>query len=224
MSHQGLASVNRSIGAAATAAGRQFSEVKLIAVSKTFGASYIEPIIGAGQRVFGENRVQEAKAKWPLLKERMPDLELHLIGPLQGNKAKDAVALFDGIHTIDRPKIADAVAHEIARQQRKLQLFIQINTGREKQKAGVDPNGADGFVDYCRSQAGLTIHGLMCIPPLAEEPRPHFELLRDIARRNGLEGLSMGMSADFVEAIACGATHVRIGSAVFGERTASLPG
>lgn len=219
MSHPGLEAVRRRIREAALAAGRDPAGISLIAVSKTFAAADIEPVISAGQRVFGENRVQEAKAKWPDLKRKKPDLELHLIGPLQSNKAGDAVALFDAIHTIDRTKIAEAIAAEIARQGRKPQLFIQINTGLEPQKSGIGPDAADSFIAHCRDRAGLAIAGLMCIPPLDEAPRRHFELLRQIASRNLLSALSMGMSSDFEEAISCGATHVRVGSAIFGDRT-----
>jgi pyridoxal phosphate enzyme (YggS family) len=220
MSHLGLDTVRRRIREAALAAGRDPAGITLIAVSKTFTAAEIEPAIAAGQLVFGENRVQEAKGKWPELKRKVPNLELHLIGPLQSNKAGEAVALFDAIHTIDRPKIAEAIAAENAKQGRNPQLFIQVNTGREPQKAGILPDEADSFIAFCRGQIGLAIAGLMCLPPLEESPRRHFEMLRDIARRNGLAGLSMGMSGDFEEAISCGATHVRVGSAIFGDRTA----
>jgi len=220
MSHPALDDVRRRIREAALATGRDFTSITLIAVSKTFAVAVIEPVVSAGQRAFGENRVQEAKGKWPELKRKVPDLELHLVGPLQSNKAAEAVALFDAIHTIDRPKIAEAIAAEITRQCRRPQLFIQINTGREPQKSGIDPQEADSFIAHCRDQVGLAIAGLMCIPPLHEAPRRHFELLREIARRNELSGLSMGMSGDFEEAISCGATHVRVGSAIFGDRTA----
>ena len=205
MSHTGLDSVRRLIP----------PHVTLVAVSKTFGAGDIVPVIEAGQRVFGENRVQEAKAKWPELKSRWPDLELHLVGPLQSNKAAEAVALFDCIHSIDRPKIAEAIADEMKRQRRQVQLFIQINTGREPQKAGIDPDEADGFIATC---AHLPVIGLMCIPPAEDDPSPHFRLLKEIAARNNLTKLSMGMSGDFEKAIAHGATHVRVGSAIFGSR------
>jgi pyridoxal phosphate enzyme (YggS family) len=199
------------------------SDIRLIAVSKTFDAPDIIPVIEAGQRVFGENRVQEAKAKWPELKARWPDVELHLIGPLQSNKAAEAVALFDAIHTVDRPKIAEAIAREQKRQNRTLQLFIQVNTGHEDQKAGIAPEQADAFIRQCRDGHGLAITGLMCIPPVDADPGPHFEMLAAIAGRNGLQGLSMGMSGDFAMAIACGATHVRVGSAIFGSRENSSP-
>jgi len=220
MSHPGLDTVRRRIREAALAAGRDPAGITLIAVSKTFTAAEIEPAIAAGQLVFGENRVQEAKGKWPELKRKVPNLELHLIGPLQSNKAGEAVALFNAIHTIDRPKIAEAIAAENAKQGRNPQLFVQVNTGREPQKAGILPDEADSFIAFCHGWAGLAIAGLMCIPPIEEPPRRHFELLREIARRNGLAGLSMGMSGDFEEAISCGATHVRVGSAIFGDRTA----
>ena len=191
----------------------------MIAVAKTFGADAIEPVIAAGQRVFGENRVQEAKAKWPALRARHGDLELHLVGSLQSNKAREAVALFDAIHSVDRASLAAALAKEIAAQARRPLLFVEINTGAELQKAGVQPQDADAFLAACRDRYGLAISGLMCIPPLDEAPAPHFALTAQIARRNGLALLSMGMSADFATAIAFGATHVRVGTAIFGERT-----
>lgn len=203
---------------AARAAGRDPASATLVAVSKTFAADEIVPVIEAGQRVFGENRVQEAKAKWPGLRARYPGLELHLIGPLQSNKAREAVALFDAIHTIDRPKIAAAIADEMAKQGRALELFVEVNTGGEPQKAGVLPEAADGFLAQCRDEFGLTIAGLMCIPPADEVPAPHFALLHKIAKRNGLAQLSMGMTADFASAISFGATHVRVGTAIFGAR------
>jgi len=190
----------------------------LIAVSKTFGAESIAPVVAAGQRIFGENRVQEAKAKWPALMSAYPDLALHLIGPLQSNKAKEAVALFDAIHSVDRPSICQALAKEIESQNKHPELFVQINTGEEPQKAGIPPGEADGFVAACREKYGLTISGLMCIPPVNEAPAPHFALTAKIAARNGLKKLSMGMSADFAIAIQFGATHVRVGSAIFGHR------
>ena len=206
------------IATAARAAGRNPASVNLVAVSKTFGAEEIRSVLDAGHRVFGENRVQEAKAKWPALRERYPDLALHLVGPLQSNKARDAVALFDAIHTVDRPKIAEAVADEMAKQGRVLKLFVEINTGGEPQKAGVPPEAADRFLAQCRDEFGLVIVGLMCIPPADEAPAPHFALVHKIAKRNGLTYLSMGMSADFVSAISFGATHVRVGTAIFGRR------
>lgn len=213
-----LAFVRGEIRKAALGNHRQLDDVTLIAVSKTFPAEAIVPVLDAGQRVFGENRVQEVKGKWPALRARYTDVELHLIGPLQSNKAKEAVALFDAIHTVDRPKIAEALAAEIAKQGRKPKLFIEVNTGGEPQKAGVLPEQADDFIRTCREQYGLAIEGLMCIPPLDQPPAPHFALLAKIAARNGLEKLSMGMSADYPSAIAFGATHVRVGSAIFGER------
>lgn len=214
----GLESVRAEIARACRDAGRDVSEVTLVAVSKTFGAEAIEPVIAAGQRVFGENRVQEAKAKWPPLLQKHAGLELHLVGPLQSNKAKEAVALFDAIHSLDRPSLCEALAKETAKQARQPLLFVEINTGAEPQKAGVLPQDADAFLAACREKYGLTVSGLMCIPPLDEAPGPHFALTAKIARRNGLKLLSMGMSADFVAAITLGATHVRVGSAIFGER------
>jgi pyridoxal phosphate enzyme (YggS family) len=215
-----LAAVRAEIAAACAEAGRAEDVVTLIAVSKTFPSEAIKPVIAAGQRVFGENRVQEAKAKWPALRERYDDLELHLIGSLQSNKAKDAVALFDAIHSIDRPSVAEALAKEIQKQGREPRLFVEINTGAEPQKAGVLPEAADQFLRDCRAIYGLTIDGLMCIPPAEEAPAPHFALTTKIARRNGLSLLSMGMSADFKVAVAFGATHVRVGTAIFGGRPA----
>jgi pyridoxal phosphate enzyme (YggS family) len=217
-STENLKRVRGDVGAAIEAAGREAGSVELIAVSKTFDAAAVRPVIAAGQRVFGENRVQEAQHKWPALRAEYPDVELHLIGPLQSNKAKDAVALFDAIHTIDRLKIAETIASEMAKQGRKLQLFVQVNTGQEPQKAGVPPREAKAFVDLCRNKLGLEIKGLMCIPPVDEEPAVHFAFLAKLAREIGLAGLSMGMSSDFETAIAFGATHVRVGSAIFGAR------
>ncbi len=214
----GIAAVRASIAAACRDAGRDPATVTLVAVSKTFDAAAIEPVIAAGQRVFGENRVQEAKAKWPPLAARHAGLELHLVGSLQSNKAKEAVALFDAIHSVDRPSLAEALAKEIARQGRQPLLFAEINTGAEPQKAGVLPQAADGFLAACRDRYGVVISGLMCIPPADEAPAPHFALTGQIAKRNGLKLLSMGMSADFQTAIAFGATHVRVGTAIFGTR------
>jgi PLP dependent protein len=214
----GLERVRAEIARAARDAGRNVADVTLVAVSKTFGADAIEPVIAAGQRVFGENRVQEAKAKWPPLLQKHAGLKLHLVGPLQSNKAREAVALFDAIHSLDRPSLCKALAKETAKQGRQPLLFVEINTGAEPQKAGVLPQDADAFLAACREKYGLTISGLMCIPPLDEAPGPHFALTAKIARRNGLKLLSMGMSADFATAIALGATHVRVGSAIFGER------
>lgn len=218
MVHEGLKTVLNGVVQAAQKAGRDPSTVNLIAVSKTFDAPDIVPVIEAGQRVFGENRVQEARKKWPAMKIQWPELELHLIGPLQSNKAAEAVQLFDAIHTIDRPKIAEAVAKEIASQNKPVKLFVQVNTGLEPQKAGIAPADADAFLVECREKYRLAIAGLMCIPPAEEDPRPHFDMLREIARRNGLAELSMGMSGDYAAAIACGATYVRVGSAIFGTR------
>jgi pyridoxal phosphate enzyme (YggS family) len=214
----GLATVRAAIARACRDAGRDVAEVTLVVVSKTFPVEAIEPVIAAGQRAFGENRVQEAKAKWPLLIARYPGIELHLIGPLQTNKAKEAVALFDAIHSVDRSSLCEALAKEIAKQNRQPTLFVEINTGAEPQKAGVLPQDADAFIVACREKYGLTVSGLMCIPPLEEAPGPHFALTAKIAKRNGLKLLSMGMSADFGIAISLGATHVRVGSAIFGER------
>jgi pyridoxal phosphate enzyme (YggS family) len=213
-----LQAVRREIADACGKARRDPAEVTLVAVSKTFGAAAIAPVLAAGQRVFGENRVQEAMAKWPALMADYPASELHLVGPLQSNKAKEAVALFAAIHSVDRPSLCEALAREIARQGRTPLLFAEINTGGEPQKSGVLPQEADGFLARCRQTYGLPIAGLMCLPPVDEPPAPHFALTAMIARRNGLRLLSMGMSADFALAIAFGATHVRVGTAIFGER------
>jgi hypothetical protein len=213
-----LAAVKREIAAACAEADRDPAEVALIAVSKTFGPEAIVPVIGAGQRVFGESRVQEAKAKWPPLKAEHPGLELHMIGPLQSNKVREAVALFDAIHSVDRPSLCAALAKEIDRQGRHPLLFVEVNTGAEPQKAGVLPDRIDEFLQACTNTYGLTVAGLMCIPPFDEPPAPHFALAAKIARRNGLALLSMGMSGDFPLAIRFGATHVRVGTAIFGER------
>ena len=214
-----IAAVRAEIARACRDAGRDPASVTLVAISKTFAADAIEPVIAAGQRIFGENRVQEAKTKWPPLTARHNGLELHLVGPLQSNKAKDAVALFDAIHSVDRDSVAEALGKEIARQGRRPVLFAEINTGAEPQKSGVLPGHADAFIAACRDRHGLTIAGLMCIPPHHEAAAPHFALTAKIARRNGLKLLSMGMSADYPVAIAFGATHVRVGTAIFGERT-----
>jgi hypothetical protein len=213
-----LASVRARIAAAAREAKRDPASVHLIAVTKTFGADDILPVLDAGHRLFGENRVQEAKAKWPALRERHPDLELHLIGPLQSNKTKEAVQLFDAIHTVDRPKIAEGIAGEMARQGKRLQLFVQVNTGEEPQKAGIMPREAAAIVRLCREELKLDIAGLMCIPPVDEEAAIHFAFLAKLANDVGLSGLSMGMSADFETAVAFGASHVRVGSQIFGHR------
>jgi PLP dependent protein len=217
-SPNGLSAVEQEIARACKAARRDRASVTLVAVSKTFDAGAIAPVIEAGQRVFGENRVQEAKAKWPELMSAHPGLALHLIGPLQSNKAKEAVALFDAIHSVDRPSVCEALAKAIDAQKKRIELFVQLNTGEEPQKAGVAPGEADAFIASCRDKYGLAISGLMCIPPVDEAPAPHFALTAKIAARNGLMNLSMGMSADFATAIALGATHVRIGSAIFGAR------
>lgn len=216
--HRALQDVCKRIEMAAQSVGRKANDITLVAVSKTFGAEDILPVLKAGQVAFGENRVQEAAGKWPALRSSQPQLELHLIGPLQTNKAADAVRLFDAIHTLDRPRIAQAIALEMAKQARQLELFIQVNTGEEKQKAGVSVASADGFIEECRNKYGLHILGLMCIPPNNEAPEKHFALLAQIARRNDLKNLSMGMSGDFEIAIRHGATHVRVGSAIFGTR------
>ena len=215
--------VKRAISEAAHAAGRDAAGITLVAVSKTYDGDHIRPVLEAGHRVFGENRVQEAKQKWPALRTEFPSLELHLIGPLQSNKAAEAVALFDVIQTIDRVKIAEAVAAEMKKQQRTPKLFVQVNTGREAQKAGIDPDDLSDFLGYMRDQLGLAVEGLMCIPPVAEVPAAHFRMLRNLAARHGLTGLSMGMSGDFATAIAEGATHVRVGSAIFGARDYKTP-
>jgi pyridoxal phosphate enzyme (YggS family) len=213
-----LAAITHKIAEAARRTGRDPAEVRLVAVSKTFAPADILPVIETGQRLFGENRVQEAKAKWPPLKQRYADLELHLVGPLQSNKAREAVELFDVIHSIDRPRIAKAVAEEMAKRGRRLKLLVQVNTGEEPQKAGVMPADAAGFVRACRETFGLDIAGLMCLPPLEEEPAVHFAFLAKLAGELDLKELSMGMSADFETAIEFGATTVRIGSAIFGAR------
>jgi hypothetical protein len=213
-----LADVEREILRACRDAGRERASVTLIAVSKTFDARAIVPVIESGQRVFGENRVQEAKSKWPALTAAYRGLALHLIGPLQSNKAKEAVALFDAIHSVDRPSICQALAKEINSLKKSPLLFVQINTGEEPQKAGVAPRDADAFLAACRDRYGLTISGVMCIPPVNEAPAPHFALTAKIAARNGLKNLSMGMSADYATAIQFGATHIRVGSAIFGHR------
>ena len=213
-----FAQIETEIARACEDARRARASVELIAVSKTYEADAIEPVIAAGQRHFGENRVQEAKAKWPPLVAAHPGLKLHLIGPLQSNKAKEAVALFDAIHTVDRPSICEALAKEIEKQKRAPLLLVQLNTGAEPQKAGIPPQDADDFLARCREIYGLSISGLMCIPPVEDAPAPHFALTAKIAARNGLTLLSMGMSADFAIAIQFGATHVRVGSAIFGKR------
>ncbi|MCQ1574079.1 YggS family pyridoxal phosphate-dependent enzyme [Neorhizobium galegae] len=197
---------------------RPAGSVTLVAVSKTFDAEDIRPVIAAGQRVFGENRVQESQGKWPKLKAETPNLELHLIGPLQSNKAADAVALFDVIETVDREKIARALADEIKKQGKAPKLYVQVNTGLEPQKAGIEPKETVAFVELCRRELGLSVEGLMCIPPAEENPGPHFALLAKLAKECGVEKLSMGMSGDFETAVEFGATSVRVGSAIFGSR------
>jgi pyridoxal phosphate enzyme (YggS family) len=213
-----LRQIQENIARASLAAGRGASEVRLVCVSKNFDGDAILPTLVSGQRIFGENRIQEAQAKWPKLQEQFPDIELHLIGPLQSNKAEDAVALFDVIQTIDRPKIAAAIAAAIKKRQRHPRLFIQVNTGEEPQKAGVTPQELDALLQYCRDELGLEIEGLMCIPPVDQQASPHFAMMRKLANHHGLKSLSMGMSADFELAIQLGATYVRVGSAIFGER------
>ena len=216
--HPALETVHARIAAAAREAGRDPASVTLVVVSKTFEADAIRPVLEAGQRAFGENRVQEALAKWPALKSDYPDVRLHLIGPLQSNKAREAVALFDAIHSIDRPKIAKAIADEMAKQGRSLTLYVEVNTGEEPQKAGIVPAEVPGFLRLCRAELNLDIAGLMCIPPQDEAPAVHFAFLAKLARENEVAGLSMGMSADYEAAVNLGATHVRVGSAIFGHR------
>ncbi len=213
-----LGTVKARIAAAERKAGRPENAACLVAVSKTFDADAIRPVLDAGQRVFGENRVQEAAAKWPALRDEFPGVQLHLIGPLQSNKAKEAVALFDVIETVDREKIAAELGKEMKRQDRHPRLYVQVNTGREDQKAGIDPDDTLAFVARCRELYGLEIEGLMAIPPLDDDPAPHFALLATLAAEAGVDRLSMGMSGDFETAIAHGATSVRVGSAIFGAR------
>lgn len=207
-----------AIARAASDCGRDPTTVTLVCVTKTFPAEDVLPLLDAGQRVFGENRVQEAMGKWPALREKFPGVELHLIGPLQSNKTKEAVETFDVIQSVDREKIAQALAEEMTKQGKRPRLFIQVNTGAEPQKAGVLPQDADAFIAACRDKYGLEIAGLMCVPPVDEQASPHFALLADIARRNGVRELSMGMSSDFELAIQLGATYVRVGSAIMGAR------
>jgi pyridoxal phosphate enzyme (YggS family) len=214
-----LREIHSRIEIAAKAANRDPASITLVAVSKTYGEDLILPVIESGQRIFGENRVQEAKTKWPPIMERVPGLKLHLIGPMQSNKVKDAVELFDAIHTVDRPKIAEAIAAEIKKLGRSPELFVQVNTGEEPQKAGIPPQMTAAFVNICRNKLELPITGLMCIPPVDEEAALHFGLLAKLAAESGLTGLSMGMSDDFETAIALGATHIRVGSAIFGARS-----
>ncbi len=207
-----------AIARAATDCGRAPAAVTLVCVTKTFPGEDVVPLIEAGHRVFGENRVQEAMGKWPALRAKAPDIELHLIGPLQSNKTREAVETFDVIQSVDREKIAQALSEEIARSGKRPKLFVQVNTGAEPQKAGVLPQEADAFLAMCRDKYGLTIEGLMCVPPVDEQAAPHFALLADIAKRNGLRELSMGMSSDYERAIQLGATYVRVGSAIMGAR------
>ncbi len=213
-----LDAAKHAIDRAARDCGRDPATIALVCVTKTFPGADVLPLLEAGQRVFGENRVQEARGKWPPLREKYSDVELHLIGPLQSNKAKEAVETFDVIESVDREKIAQALAAEIERQGKRPRLIVQVNTGAEPQKAGVLPQDADAFIELCRHKHGLQIEGLMCVPPVGEQASPHFALLADIAARNGLSTLSMGMSSDFELAIQLGATHVRIGSAIMGHR------
>jgi pyridoxal phosphate enzyme (YggS family) len=213
-----LHAVRARIDAAARAVGRAPADVTLVAVSKAQPDERVLAALAAGQRVFGENYMQEAKARWPALRAHHPDLRLHMIGPIQTNKAKDVVALFDVIETVDRPKLARVLAHEMERAGRRPVCFVQVNTGEEPQKAGVGPGAADAFIKDCRDELGLPVEGLMAIPPESEEPSPHFALLAKIAARNGLAKLSMGMSADFEIAVQFGATPVRVGSSIFGPR------
>jgi PLP dependent protein len=213
-----LSVVRTKIAAAAKSVGRDSAAVTLIVVSKTFDGPDIRPVLDAGQRVFGENRVQEAKGKWPALRAAYPGVDLHLIGPLQSNKAADAVALFDCIHTVDRPKIATALADEMAKQGRALKLFVQVNTGEEAQKAGIAPTETLAFVRHCREELRLPIAGLMCIPPVDDAAAVHFAFLAKLAKECGVSELSMGMSGDYEAAVQLGATHVRVGSAIFGAR------
>jgi len=215
---ENLKLVLHTCGESAAISGRDFDAITLVVVSKTFDADEIRPVLEAGHRIFGENRVQEAQGKWPKLKTGFNDIELHLIGPLQSNKAADAVALFDVIHTVDREKIASALAGEMKKQNRKPVLFIQVNTGSEPQKAGIEPTQTEVFYHICRDKYGLEISGLMCIPPVGENPGPHFALLRKLGKKTGLTALSMGMSSDYDIAIEMGATHVRVGNAIFGSR------
>ncbi|QDC01220.1 YggS family pyridoxal phosphate-dependent enzyme [Mesorhizobium sp. 8] len=213
-----LAEVKARIAAAESEARRPAGAVTLVAVSKTFDADAVRPVLAAGQRVFGENRVQEAQGKWPALRNEFPGSELHLIGPLQSNKAKEAVALFDVIETVDRDKIAAELAKEMKKQGKVLRLYVQVNIGSEPQKAGIEPAEAVAFVARCRETHGLAVEGLMCIPPADENPGPHFALLEKLAGQAGVEKLSMGMSGDYETAVAFGATSVRVGSAIFGHR------
>ncbi|WP_282604779.1 YggS family pyridoxal phosphate-dependent enzyme [Pelagibius sp. Alg239-R121] len=220
---QNLSDVRQQIAAAADKAGRREEEISLVAVSKTHAAEQIEAALEAGQRVFGENRVQEAQSKFPALKTSWPGLELHLIGPLQTNKVKEAVGLFDVIQTLDRPKLAQALAREMQRSGSRPDCFIQVNTGEETQKSGIAPADIEAFLNLTRDDLGLPVVGLMCIPPIDENPALHFAFLNELARRSRLAQLSMGMSADYEQAVRLGATAVRVGSAIFGSRPAVSP-
>ncbi len=214
----GYREVLDNIGKACQLAGRKREAVQLVAVSKTYSEEDIMPLLEAGHRCFGENRVQESQQKWPALKQQFPDIELHLIGPLQSNKTADAVALFDVIHTVDRPKIAKALSKEMASQQKFPKLLVQVNTGEETQKAGILPGELPSFLDACQQDYGLSVEGLMCIPPVDEESALHFALLGKMAKRHGLPGLSMGMSSDYEKAVRLGSTFARVGTAIFGKR------
>lgn len=218
----GLEQVQQAVAEGCRQAGRDPRSVTLVAASKTVPPQVLENALAAGHRVFGENQVQEAKSKWPALLDRHPRTELHLIGPLQSNKVRDAVALFDVIHSVDRPSLCAALTRECAQQERKPRLLVQVNTGRESQKGGILPEDADGFLGACHDMYGLDIEGLMCIPPFDGPKEPHFALVARIAARNGLRTLSMGMSGDFPLAIEMGATHVRVGTAIFGSRAAAV--
>jgi len=213
-----LTEIQHRIDAALALSGRSTADATLIAVSKVQPVERIQHVLQQGQRIYGENKVQEAQDKWPKLKEQFPDVKIHLIGPLQSNKVKPALALFDAIHTVDRPKLARKLATEIQSLGRAPQLFIQVNTGEEPQKSGILPVELDVFLKQCQQEFDLPIAGLMAIPPIKEAPSLHFALLAKMAQRNGLKGLSMGMSSDFESAIALGATHIRVGSAIFGAR------
>ena len=221
-SQEQLLSVQKRIEESALLAGRNEKDVRLIAVSKTFETDEIEPVLAAGQRVFGENRVQEAQKKWPQLRTRYADIELHLIGPLQSNKAADAVALFDVIQTVDRPKLVSALSHEMKKQDAKTKLLVQVNTGREVQKAGILPEEFEAFMADAKAQLGDHLIGLMCIPPAEDDPRPHFQMLKSMAKAQHLSVVSMGMSSDFEIAIAEGANWIRVGSAIFGVRPKAI--
>lgn len=213
-----LVEINEKISLAAKTAGRNANDIHLVAVSKVHIAETIRPVLKAGHKLFGENRVQEAAQKWPALKADYPDIELHLIGPLQTNKVRQAIQLFDVIETVDRPKLARAIARICEEEQKKVEIYVQVNTGLEDQKAGASPDEVDGLIQLCRDELNLSVKGVMCIPPLDEDPTDHFELLRSIAKRNNIEYISMGMSSDFEKAIRHGATHVRVGTAIFGKR------